>query len=81
MGPLFLFLIYGIVLFLVSFIIPTLKDPRNAALFNWRVHPLRGMSLEDALVKAKESSRIVRVIGIILMVVCTIGLILLSKYK
>ena len=80
MGPLFLFLLYGVGLVIASMIIPTLKDPRNSVFFNWRVHPLKGLSLDEALEKAKESARIVRVIGIILIVVCTIGLIILSNY-
>lgn len=81
MGPLFLFLLYGIGLVFASLIIPALKDPRNSPFFNWKVHPLRGMSLEEALVKVKESAKIIRVIGIILIVVCTIALIVLSKYN
>lgn len=81
MGPLFLFLLYGIGLVFASLIIPALKDPRNSPFFNWRVHPLREMSLEEALVKVKESAKIIRVIGIILIVVCTIALIVLSKYN
>lgn len=81
MGPLFLFLLYGIGLVFASLIIPALKDPRNSPFFNWRVHPLRGMSLEDALVKANESARTIRVIGIVLIVVCLIGLIILNMYN
>lgn len=77
MGPLFLFMLFGLALFIVSFFIPYIKDPRESPFFNYRGHPLRGLSLEEARVRALESAKILRIIGLVLFIVCAISFTIL----
>ncbi len=71
---LFLFLIFGICLILAAGWICLLKDPRDSIFF-CKAHSLRKMSKSQARIEAKKTAKYVAITGIIMTILCLLGLL------